>query len=62
MVISAERAAMPADAYLGFHPDDTTPIPRSSRYYERRQDPVTRDRAHGRRNLKVSYARKLVTA
>jgi len=27
----------PADARLGFHPDDTTPIPRPSRYYGRRQ-------------------------
>ena len=44
---------MPADAHLGFHPDDTTPIPRPSRYYGRRQDLVTRDRAQGRRNLEV---------
>jgi hypothetical protein len=27
---------VPADARLGFHPDDTTPIPRPSRYYGRR--------------------------
>jgi len=32
-------------------PDDTTPIPRPSRFYGRRQDLVTRDRAQGRRNL-----------
>jgi hypothetical protein len=44
---------VPADAHLGFHPDDTTPIPRPSRYYGRRQDLVTRDRAQGRRNLEV---------
>jgi len=44
---------VPADAHLGFHPDDTTPIPRPSRYYGRRQDLVTRDRAQGRHNLKV---------
>ena len=44
---------VPADARLGFHPDDTTPIPRPSRYYGRRQDLVTRDRAQGRRNLEV---------
>src|SRR5450631_1322128 len=31
-----------AEAGLGFHPDDTTPIPRPSRYYGRRQDLVTR--------------------
>jgi hypothetical protein len=29
--------SVPADARLGFHPDDTTPIPRPSRYYGRRQ-------------------------
>ncbi len=34
-------------------PDDTTPIPRPSRYYGRRQDLVTRDRAQGRRQLSV---------
>jgi hypothetical protein len=44
---------VPADAHLGFHPDDTTPIPRPSRYYGRRQDLVTRDQAQGRRHLEV---------
>ena len=45
---------VPTDARLGgFHPDDTTPIPRPSRYYGRRQDLVTRDRAQGRRELEV---------
>jgi hypothetical protein len=44
---------VPADAHIGFHPDDTTPIPRPSRYFGRRQDLVTRDRAQGRRNLEV---------
>ena len=42
-----------ADARLGLHPDDTTAIPRPSRYYGRRQDLITRDRAQGRRNLEV---------
>jgi hypothetical protein len=28
----------PADSRVGFHPDDTTPIPRPSRYYGRRQN------------------------
>jgi hypothetical protein len=28
----------PADGRVGFHPDDTTPIPRPSRYYGRRQN------------------------
>jgi hypothetical protein len=45
---------VPADTHIGgFHPDDTTPIPRPSRYYGRRQDLVTRDRAQGRRELEV---------
>ena len=54
-----------ADAHVGFHPDDTTPIPRPSRYYGRRQDMVTRDRAtQGRRELEVrpSPARRLSPA
>ncbi len=36
---------------IGFAPDDTTPIPRPSRFYGRRQDLVTRDRAQGRQGL-----------
>jgi hypothetical protein len=31
---------VPADARTGFHPDDTTPIPRPSRYYGRRQNQI----------------------
>ena len=50
---SPPTVPVPADARLGFHPDDTTPIPRPSRYYGRRQDLVTRDRAQGRRELEV---------
>ena len=34
-------------------PDDTTPIPRPSTYYGRRQDLVTRERAQGRRELQI---------
>jgi DNA recombination protein Rad52 len=34
-------------------PDNTTPIPRPSRYYGRRQDLVTRDLAQGRRQLAI---------
>jgi Rad52/22 family double-strand break repair protein len=30
-----------AETRLGFHPDDTTPIPRPSRYYGRRQNPAS---------------------
>jgi hypothetical protein len=33
-----QAVPVPADARLGFHPDDTTPIPRPSRYYGRRQN------------------------
>ena len=51
--ITGPAVPLPADARLGFHPDDTTPIPRPSRYYGRRQDMVTRDRAQGRRKLEV---------
>ncbi len=36
----------------GLPPDDTTPIPRPSRYYGRRQDLVTRDQAEARQQLK----------
>jgi hypothetical protein len=34
---SPPSVPLPADARLGFNPDDTTPIPRPSRYYGRRQ-------------------------
>jgi hypothetical protein len=34
---SLPSVPLPADARLGFHPDDTTPIPRPSRFYGRRQ-------------------------
>jgi hypothetical protein len=50
---SPPTVPIPADARIGFPPDDTTPIPRPSRYYGRRQDLVTRDRAQGRRELEV---------
>src|SRR5664280_519365 len=41
--VAGPAVPLPADASVGFHPDDTTPIPRPSRYYGRRQDMVTRD-------------------
>src|SRR3974377_2316336 len=51
----AQTAPIPnqrvASAPVGFHPDDTSPIPRPSRFYGRRQDPVTRDRAQVLRRL-----------
>jgi Rad52/22 family double-strand break repair protein len=51
--VTGPAVPLPADARLGFHPDDTTPIPRPSRYYGRRQDLVTRERAQARRELEV---------
>jgi len=51
--VTGPAVLLPADARVGFHPDDTTPIPRPSRYYGRRQDMVTRERAQGRRELEV---------
>ena len=44
----------PAEGRTGFHPDDTTPIPRPSRYYGRRQSPpvsehLTRERRQAAR-------------
>src|SRR5450631_2779250 len=35
--VAGPAVPLPADARIGFHPDDTTPIPRPSRYYGRRQ-------------------------
>jgi hypothetical protein len=32
---------VPADARIGFHPDDTTPIPRPTRYYGRRYNQLS---------------------
>ena len=48
---SVPNQRVTASPPVGFHPDDTTPIPRPSRFYGRRQDLVTRDRAQGRRSL-----------
>ena len=38
-----------ADPRAGFHPDDTTPIPRPSRYYGRRQSPAVNEHFRGER-------------
>jgi hypothetical protein len=38
--LPAPSVPVPADARTGFHPDDTTPIPRPSRYYGRRQNQI----------------------
>jgi hypothetical protein len=37
---AASSVPVPADARTGFHPNDTTPIPRPSRYYGRRQNQI----------------------
>ena len=39
--ITGPAIPVPANARVGFHPDDTTPIPRPSRYYGRRQNVLT---------------------
>jgi hypothetical protein len=49
----APNQRVTAGVPVGFHPDDTTPIPRPSRFYGRRQDLVTRDRAQLRRGQEV---------
>ena len=46
---AAEPKQIDAGHRVNLPPDDTTPIPRPSRYYGRRQDLVTRDRAHLRK-------------
>lgn len=38
-----DAGLVPANPRLGFHPDDTTPIPRPSTYYGRRQSPMQRE-------------------
>jgi hypothetical protein len=42
---------VPADARVGFHPDDTTPIPRPSRYYGRRQNQLAEHFRNERRQV-----------
>src|SRR6516225_11676301 len=51
--VLAPNQRVAASAPVGFHPHDTTPIPRPSRFYGRRQDLVTRDRAQARRDPEV---------
>ena len=47
-----------ADARVGFHPDDTTPIPRPSHYYGRRhQNPIARHFRDERRQAERSMER-----
>ncbi len=55
--LPAPAIPVPADARVGFHPDDTTPIPRPSRYYGRRQTaPVSEQFRNERRPLSTQPA------
>ena len=45
-----------AHARTGFHPDDTTPIPRPSRYYARRQNQLTQHFRSERRQVERNAA------
>ncbi len=47
--ISQPTSGAIAPTRFGFHPDDTTPIPRPSRYYGRRQSPPITDALQGAR-------------
>src|ERR1017187_2931897 len=49
-----DHARSQPQAQVHLSPDDTTPIPRPSRYYGRRQDVVTRDRAQARRQQTIT--------
>ena len=51
--VASEPKPLGQSHQVGLPRDDTTPIPRPSRYYGRRQDLVTRDRAQARRELEV---------
>ena len=50
---AAEPKSVDQSHQVRLPPDDTTPIPRPSYYYGRRQDLVTRDRAQAKRQLAV---------
>ena len=41
--VSRQISNIAAPTHIGFHPDDTTPIPRPSKYYGRRQSPPITD-------------------
>ena len=49
---------VPADPRVGFHPDDTTPIPRPSRYYGRRQNELAEHFRAERRQAEKDAAPK----
>jgi Rad52/22 family double-strand break repair protein len=51
-----------ADARIGFHPDDTTTIPRPSRYYGRPQNPIAEHFRDERRRVERNVAPPLSPA
>ena len=56
-ISTSANALGTAEGRTGFHPDDTTPIPRPSRYYGRRRSPpVSEHLARERRRLTQSTA------
>ena len=61
-LLSPPSIPLPANARLGFHPDDMTPIPRPSRYYGRRQYAPVMDqlRKHSAEQQQTSSAPSLV--
>ena len=51
--VTGPKLADQGQHQVSLPPDSITPIPRPSRYYGRRQDPVTRDLAQAKRQLAV---------
>jgi hypothetical protein len=60
--LPSPSSSNPSDTRLGFHPDDTTPIPRPSRYYGRRQNQVSEHFRHERHNAQSQLAPALAPA
>jgi len=60
--IHPPSAPGPVDARVGFHPDDTTPIPRPSRYYGRRQNQLAEHFRGERRQVDRNAAPPLAPA
>jgi hypothetical protein len=62
--LPSPTVAVPEDTRTGFHPDDTTPIPRPTRYYGRRQNQLSEhfrgERRRAQRN--ASTATSLVSS
>jgi hypothetical protein len=56
------RGTVPTEPRVGFHPDDTTPIPRPSRYYGRRQNQLAEHFRGERRRAEQSAAPPLAPA